>query len=244
MKLMDDDCPLCRAMGPVPEDWELYKGQTERIEHDVDFYRDFCSDRPSLELYAGFGRVANRLAAAGVDLDVVEPWPELARFIQLPPSRKHLVDPGAFRPERRYERVFAALNALGDFEDEAELHRFLVNLGSCLTEDGSGCLSYLPAKAWRHATPTEFEVEGRKVTHMPGWDLSTRARGRGLWFDHYIVGDHEGLVYSRDLILHDDPVRLQHRLSAAGLRLEAVVRDQNRALAREKGWIDFIVKRT
>ena len=53
------------------ESWRLYKHHTESFLDDLNYYRSFCQGHKSLEMFAGFGRLANRLASVGIDIETI-----------------------------------------------------------------------------------------------------------------------------------------------------------------------------
>ncbi len=208
----------------------------------MEFYRAFCGRRPSLELFAGYGRVANPLVSRGVDLETVELSPSFARSINLPKDKNHVCSVLDFKPRRTFERVFAAYNSFCLLTDPADLARFFRNLRLWLSDGGRACLSYYSADHWADAVPGRFTLEGRIVEYTPRWDLSERRRGFGTWIDEYRVG-RRVVRHSYRVRLHEDHPKLAASLSRAGLKLDSVVRDFKKADVSEPGWLDFLISK-
>lgn len=213
--------------------WALYKAHTEHFLEDVESYADFCGSRRSLELFAGYGRVANPLTAAGVDLETVELSPSFARFIDLPRSKNHVCGVLDFRPRRKFERVFAAYNSFCLLSGPGDAERFFGLLRDWLTDDGVASLNYYSARHWKDAAGGDFLFEGRRVRYEPKWDLSRREDSVGRWIDEYRL---DGATVSHDYAvrLYEDRDALSGLLAQAGLRLKAVEEP-------EPGWLDFLI---
>ena len=223
------------------ESWEFYKAHTEAFIDDIQFYRDFCGNKKSLELFAGYGRVANRLISMGVDLETVELSANFAKQIALPSTRNHVADVLAFDPKRKFDRVYAAYNSFCLLTTDTAIDRFFKNLRGWLTDNGVACLSYYGVEFWKDAVPGEFDFGGRKIKYVPKWDLGQRGQGLGTWIDEY--HDQGRIVTHRyDVRLHEDPKALDSLLRSSGLRLTSVTKDFNQAQVSEPGWVDYIVQ--
>lgn len=224
------------------DSWWLYKGYTETFQDDVSFYRDFCRQHRSLELFAGYGRVANPLMRQGVDLETVELSPVFAKFINLPTARNHVCDVLCFQPTETFGRIFAAYNSFCLLTEPAQQARFFRNLRLWLSDGGRASLSYYSADHWKDAVPGEFTFEDQKIAYIPKWDLSERRQGFGTWIDEYHFG-RRVVQHTYRVKLHEDPRILETSLAPAGLKLHSIVRDFQRKSVSEPGWIDFIVEK-
>ena len=222
------------------ESWRLYKHHTESFLDDLGYYRGFCKGYKSLEMFAGFGRLANRLCEEGVDLETIELSAEFSSLIRLPQEKKHIGDVTQVVLPRRFERIFAAYNSFCLLTEDRQLHAFFRNIAAMLADDGLVSLSYYHPDFWGDAVALDLMIDGTKVKYEPSFDLSDRKARRAVWQDKYTFGDQ--------VVHHEYPVRVFESdedllpfLEASNLRLIDKVLDFNSANVSEPGWVDYII---
>jgi len=223
--------------------WELYKAHTESFADDIKYYCEFAGGYKTLELFAGYGRIANQLLSHQQYLEVVEIEPEFAKFIDLQASRKHVCDVLTFEPSHYFERVFAAYNSFCLFVDEADIFRFFQLLDSYLVAGGRASLSYYHPDYWSDAIGYAFEYEGVMIDYVPSFDLSMRETDRtGIWIDSFHYGE-QTIVHEYKTKVYETPKDVEKYLDGTSLTLINVVHDFNQKEVEEPGWQDFIFEK-
>lgn len=222
--------------------WALYKAQTEGFTDDIDYYARFTGQHPTLELFAGFGRVANPLLERGVPLETVEINADFAKSIRLPPERSHVCDVLDFIPAAPVSRVFAAYNSFCLLREEALVERFFAQVGAFLCKGGQASLNYYHPDYWADAVEETFDYAGQAVHYMPGFDLSERKTGLGVWIDTYHIGD-EIISHRYETRIYESALDIEPFLAGTGLRLIGEIENFNNNEVKEPGWIDFLLEK-
>jgi len=222
------------------DSWRLYKEHTENFIDDLDYYLNFCSGKKSLELFAGFGRISNKLVNEGVDLETIELSSAFSEFINLPASKKHVGDVVDVVLPNRFDRIFAAYNSFCLLTEDHQLATFFLNVAQMLSKDGLVSLSYYHPDLWEESLPLKLKVSGVDVSYEPSFDLSKRSEKKAIWRDVYSLQGKS--------IKHEYPVRIFENdndlikfLEPAKLRIIDKVVDFNNPEVSEPGWIDFIL---
>lgn len=222
------------------ESWQLYIHHTEGFNDDLDYYRNFCKGKKSLELFAGYGRLTNQLLRDGIDIETIELSPEFAKLIALPAEKNHIGDVTQVVLPQRFERIFAAYNSFCLLTEDSQLHAFFRNMSKMLAADGEISLSYYHPDFWSDAVSTNMSIDGRSVTYEPSFDLTRRNSKRAVWRDKYI--------FDEKILVHEYPVRIFETdedllpfLQAANLRIARKIRDFNNQIVSEPGWVDYLI---
>lgn len=103
------------------ESWKLYKAQSETFIDDQEYYYNFCKNYKTLEMFAGYGRLTNFLAAKKVDIQIVELEREFAKFINIDPERKHIQDILSFTSSSKFQRIIAGYNSFCLFTKDDDI---------------------------------------------------------------------------------------------------------------------------
>ena len=222
------------------ESWHLYKLQTESFKDDLEYYRNFCKGKKSLELFAGYGRLTNQLLLDGVDLETIELSMDFAQLINLSSERNHIGDVTQLVLPKKFERIFAAYNSFCLLTEDSQLYSFFKNISKMLSSGGEVSLSYYHPDFWGEALSTSMSINGRLVSYEPSFDLRGRNAKRAVWRDKY--------VFDSKTIEHEYPVRIFETdddllpfLDAANLRIVQKIRDFNNPKVSEPGWVDYLI---
>ena len=222
------------------ESWRLYKHHTENFADDLEYYRTFCKNRDSLELFAGYGRITNHLAEAGVNIETIELSNEFSSLIKIQEHKKHVGDVTKVVLPKKFERIFAAYNSFCLLTTDSQLQSFFKNLSDMLSQNGLISLSYYHPDFWEEAVSSKFKYEEHIVSYEPTFDLSGRAEKKAVWKDVYVINSRK--------ILHEYPVRIfeSHEdllpfLKPNNLRIVSVVENFNNPEISEPGWIDYLI---
>jgi hypothetical protein len=225
--------------------WALYKAHTESFDDDIEFYAQFINGYHALELFAGFGRVANRLLAKGHSIETVEILGEFANFINLPSTLNHVCSVLTYKPMQKFKRIYAAYNSFCLLTKDDEISLFFRNLSDWLEPGGLIALSYYHTNVWQDATGKEsqFILDNQQITCIHDCDLSKRYSDNiGVWIDRYKHND-ETKTFSYVTRVYETPKDLIPFAENAGLKLSDVVVDFNNPNISEPGWIDFIFEK-
>jgi hypothetical protein len=221
------------------ESWRLYKHHTENFLDDLEYYRSFCFGKTSLELFAGFGRITNKLSKDGIDLETIELSPEFSNSIMLPASKKHIGDVTKIVLPRKFDRIFAAYNSFCLLTEDHQLYSFFDNISKMLADDGLISLSYYHPDYWDDAVPLQLTIDGVVVDYEPSFDLSKSNEKKALWKDKYL--------FQGKVVQHEYPVRIfdEHDLrkfvEKSNLKIVDKVLNFNNSNISEPGWIDYII---
>lgn len=222
------------------ESWSLYKHHTESFTDDISFYREFCAGHSSLELFAGFGRLANVLFREGIDIETIELSPEFSVFIDVPENKKHVGDVTKTVLPKKFDRIFAAYNSFCLLTDEDQLHLLFKNIATMLAKDGVVALNYYHPDFWGEAVAHDLFIDGKRVSYEPSFDLSQRKLKRAVWRDKY--------RFEGQLVEHEYPVRIFETdddllpfLESNSLRIIDKVFNFNNPDVSEPGWVDYLI---
>jgi hypothetical protein len=222
------------------ESWEIYKAHSEVFVDDFKYYFDFCQGHESLELFAGYGRVANHLIEKGIDLTTVELSPEFSKLINLPEEKRIAGDVLEYAPDKKFKRIFAGYNSFCLFSKEEDIQKFFDKLATWLDDDGLASLNYYSTDHWADAVAYDFDYKGQTINYVPSWDLSKKSEKIGKWVDIYKIGEQE-LTHDYTVRVYEDESDLLPFLDRAGLKLVDTVKEFNLEEIMEPGWIDYIV---
>jgi SAM-dependent methyltransferase len=191
-------------------------------------------------MFAGFGRLANRLASVGIDIETIELSPDFSSLIQIPQTKRHVGDVTNLVLPRKFERIFAAYNSFCLLTEDQQLQSLFKNIESMLAVGGLVSLSYYHPDFWGDSVALDLVIDGTKVRYEPSFDLSERKLKKAIWRDKYTFGN--------EVVLHEYPVRIFDRdedlipfLKANNLRIVDKVVDFNTANVSEPGWVDYVI---
>jgi len=227
------------------DSWQLYKAHTESFCDDIEFYSKFIGHNKALELFAGFGRVTNRLLELGHDLETVEINASFAKFINLSLEKNHITDVLIFESGYKFKRIFAAYNSFCLFADEADIEKFFWRVGELLEVGGKIALNYYHPNYWSEAASSSFEFMGKKVDYLSSFNLSKRYTKRiGIWIDKFYIED-QLFEHKYTTRVYEYEKELLPYLKKNQLRLDDVVNNFNKSENEitEPGWIDFVLEK-
>jgi hypothetical protein len=225
------------------ESWALYKAQTESFVDDIGYYSQFVNNHHALELFAGYGRVANPLVKMGRSLETVEIQPAFAQFINLPPSRNHVCDVLEFHPAQKFTRIFAAYNSFCLFIEPAAITRFFHLLDQWLQPGGKISLSYYHPDHWPDAAAFEFDFGGEIVKYTPDFDLSKRKSEKiGTWIDQFIIKGKQ-IRHQYITKVYESAADLEPYLKFTNLNIVEIINNFNMDYISEPGWTDYILEK-
>jgi hypothetical protein len=228
--------------------WQFYKAQSEGFVEDQEYYYDFCKNQKTLDLFAGYGRLTNFLAAHDIDIEIVEIENEFAKFINIDASKKHIQDVLTFTSTTPFDRIIAGWNSFCLLTKEEDIKKFFSRVDSLLVPGGYASLNYFNTSYWKDAPSGELLIDGIKINYVPSYDLSKAKEGYGLWFDDYEFID-SGKTEKRRF---EYPVRVYENTDALlpfceHTSLELIDVIENFGLEKDKisepGWIDYVFKK-
>lgn len=225
---------------------ELYKAHTESLEDDVDFYFDFCQEKQTLELFAGFGRVTNKLIAKGCDIETVELDPFMAVFIDLPEHKNHIGDVREFTSGKRFDRIFAAYNSFPLLTDDEDIRLFFSSMSELLDVGGKLALNVYHPNWWENAVDYPLTIGDGTVRYSSGYNLERRYTDKiAQWHDHYDLPDGDRQTISHTIRLYENSADFTPYLKGVELRHIDTVINYNRPEHElvEPGWVDFIFQK-
>lgn len=225
------------------ESWEIYKHHSEGFDLDFDYYLNFCKGYTTLELFAGYGRLANPLHKAGVDIETVEMEPNFTKYIQLPLYKNHICNVLKFKSEHKFERIIAGYNSFCLLTEDVDIELFFTKLDSLLEESGKVSLSYYHQNAWE-AEPDykqSFNYKGHEVVYLPSCDLSEEQRNKGLWIDRYKSNEFD-ISFKYPTRLYEDEKSLIPYLKNTKLEVTDVIHGYNKK-PPSLGWIEFVLQK-
>jgi cyclopropane fatty-acyl-phospholipid synthase-like methyltransferase len=231
-------------MNHYENSWELYKQHSESFVDDLAYYLDFCRGKRTLEMFAGYGRVANYLVENGVEVDTIELSKDFSSHIRLDASRRHVGDVSKLVLARTFERIVACYNSICLLTSDESLVDFFKNVDAMLEPGGQASLSYYHPNAWTSVTGHTFDFKGQQVSYEPSYDLSQRAQGRGVWIDTYRFGGSES-VFRYPVRIVESFADLEPYVRGTQLSLDRIVKDYSNPNISEPGWLDYVfVKRS
>lgn len=225
------------------DSWGLYKAHSEIFKVDLNYYLNFCKGFRALDLFAGYGRLTNRLIEEGIDVESVELESTFSEFINLPKEKKHVCSVLEFTTIKPFERVIAGYNSFCLLKKEEEIRAFFSRLHSWLTNDGLASISYYHTDFWSYVKGYSFEHNGNVIKYQPYYDLSEIDKGRGVWVDEYYEENGVKHRYEYPVRVYQRTEDLQPFIKDAGLKLVEVIYDYNEPNLPEPGWIEFVLKK-
>lgn len=230
------------------ESWQFYKAQSEGFTEDQEYYYNFCKNHKTLDLFAGYGRLANFLVERNVDVEIVEIEKEFAKFIKIAASKKHIQDVLTFTSTTQFARIIAGWNSFCLFTKEEDIKKFFSQINSLLAPGGYASLNYFDTSYWKDAPSGELIIDDIKINYAPSYDLSKAKEGFGLWIDEYEFIQSNKTEKRR----FEYPVRVYEHHNAiipfykhTSLKLVDVV--ENFGLKKEEisepGWLDYVFKK-
>lgn len=220
----------------------LYKAHSEFFNDDFEYYRNFCNGFRTLELFAGYGRLANQLVRGGTDIEVVEIDPEFASFIRLPTNKKHVCNVLDFVAEKPFERVVAGYNSFCLLTKDDEISLFFKKLDSFLVHGGRTSLSYYDHRAWGEAAAYTFQFNGKEVQYIPSFDLSKLEQNIGVWIDQE-KGDGIDSRVEYTTRIYQNQDSLLKFLGGTKLTLMDTIKNYNKTDILEPGWIEYVFEK-
>ena len=228
--------------------WQFYKAQSEAFDEDLQYYYDFCKNQKTLDLFAGYGRLTNFLAARNIDIEIVEIENDFAKFINIDPSKKHIQDVLAFTSPSPFDRIIAGWNSFCLLTKDNDIKKFFSIVDTLLIPGGYASLNYFDTNYWKDAPSGALTIDGIRISYVPSYDLSKAKEGHGVWFDDYEFTQSGSLEKRR----FEYPVRVYENADALTqffqhTSLELVDAVENFGLAKdeisEPGWIDYVFKK-
>jgi|GEM_PF-1474494 hypothetical protein len=224
--------------------WEVYKAHSELFDDDFDYYLNFCKGKKTLELFAGYGRLANYLSCQGVDIECVELESNFAKFIDLAQDKVHVCSVLDFKPASKFDRIVVGYNSFCLLIRREEILLFFKKLASWLVSGGKVALSYYDHNAWQNTPGHYFNFRGKKIEYIPGYDLTKRNEKRGVWIDEY-KNEELGIDFK-----HTYPLRLYEGrddilpfIEMTGLTLIEEIKDYNKKDISDSGWIEYVFEK-
>ena len=137
-----------KNMSLYKESWLLYKSLTEDVNFDIDYYQSLIKGR-TLELFAGFGRVVNRLENKE-NIIAVELEEQFIPYIQLPSDKIYCGNVLDISSNKfgKFDTIFAAYNSFCLLTEHKDIDLFFAMLASVLSDNGKISLSYSDHTKW------------------------------------------------------------------------------------------------
>jgi hypothetical protein len=228
--------------------WIFYKAQSEGFIEDQEYYYNFCKDHTTLDLFAGYGRLANFLVNRGTNVEIVEIEHEFAKFINIDASKKHIQDVLTFSTKHKFERIIAGWNSFCLLTKNDDIKIFFSQLDTLLVSGGYASLNYFDTSYWKDAPSGELLIDGIKICYVPSYDLSRAKDGYGLWIDEYEfinAGKIEKRRFEYPVRVYENVLSLLPFYQHTSLELVNIV--NNFGLAKDKisepGWLDYVFKK-
>jgi SAM-dependent methyltransferase len=225
------------------ESWRLYKAHSERCHEDHAYYLDFCKGFKSLEIFAGYGRVTNFLAANKVDIAAVELEPEFAKFIEITKDKNHVADVLHFEAPEAFQRVMAAYNSFCLLTREEDIKKFFQQINSWLVKGGRASLSYYHPDYWINNQEDHFEYEGQRIRYVAKNDASKRKQKRGVWIDEYHIGDQK-IQFEYPIRVYENKEDLLPFLAGTDLVIVDIVQDYRNKNISDPGWVEYVLQKS
>lgn len=229
-------------MNLYAESWKLYKAHSESFLDDLQYYMEFCKGYRSLEIFAGYGRLTNLIAESGSDIECLELSPDFSKHILLPESRKHVCDVLKFDSNTQYQRIFAGYNSFCLLNSADKQRAFFRILEEILTDDGKISLSYYHPDYWHLDQPSEFLLDGNKITCSPSFDLSDREHKQAVWIDSY-TWEGGSCEHRYPVYVIENQEELEALISPTSLTIEKVIFNYNNEKLKGQGWVEYLLKR-
>lgn len=218
--------------------WDLYKLQSESFKDDFEYYYKLCREHRTLELFAGYGRLTNFLAARGVDIEAVELEKEFVTYINLPEHKKHIIDVLKFTNEKTYERIIAGYNSFCLLLEDVQIREFFHLMNSKLEKNGILSLSYYPIQAWKEVNSETIIKNNIEYQYSCEFDFSNADEKIAIWIDKY-ENSNTSLKFEYPTRIYHSDQELITFLHGTTLELKDVVEDYNCNL-EDKGWIEYV----
>lgn len=221
--------------------WELYKKHTETFHADFDYYFELCKNKTTLELFAGYGRLANYLHEKNIDIETVEIQPEFAQFIAMPQEHVHVCDVLDFHSSKKYQRIIAAYNSFCLITKNTDIYKMFSIIDSLLCENGIVSLSYYDHNFWEGDYEEVFTLDGNQVIYNPTCDLSARNVKIGKWIDRYQINS-QSFDFPFVTRIYEDINDLLPFIEHTNLELIEVIKDYHKQDIFP-GWLEFVLKK-
>lgn len=223
------------------ESWELYKLHSELFREDYDYYYDFCYGYKTLEIFAGYGRLANYLIKNKVDIETVELEKNFAKYINLPSEKNYICDILEFAPNKSYERIIAGYNSFCLFLEDEKIHKFFERLDNLANHGAQVSLSYFPINAWRESPEQILHFKNTEVRYRSIFDFSKSNQNIAVWIDEYVIQDK---VYKYDypVRVYSTPDEVMRFAKNTNLELINIIDDYNKNI-EDTGWKEFVFQK-
>ena len=223
--------------------WELYKEHSSIFVDDLPYYLELTRGHSTLEMFAGYGRIANFLNKQGVDVETVELSPEFSDCIELPQQKRHVADVTKFRLGRQFARIIAGYNSICLLTEAAAQIAFFSNVAAMLETGGLVSLSYYHPDAWAGATGHDFTFKGEVIRYVPTYELGKRAEKQGTWVDTYRFSDQE-LTFKYPVRIFETAADFAPFLLDTGLRLIDKIMNYNNPNISDPGWQEYLFEKS
>ncbi len=224
--------------------WKLYKAHSELFVEDLSYYANFCQGKVTLELFAGYGRVANYLYELGVDIECVELEERFSNCIILPSEKIHTLDVLDFRPNTLYERIIGAYNSFCLLTDEESVRRFFNLISDWLIPYGRASFSYYNHEYWRQSQGCVFKLGDDDIKYISDFDFSEISSNQAIWIDNYInLNSGEQYKHEYPVKIYKDDSDVIGFLENTNLRLVDKVIDYNIENISDPGWVEYVFEK-
>lgn len=222
--------------------WRLYKKESESFLQDLNYYTDFCRGKTCLEMFSGYGRLANHIKDISLSLDCVELEGNFTQFINLPKENIFIQDILKFKPKRKYERIYAGYNSFCLLTNDSDIHKFFKNLSEWISDDGKISLSYYDYNFWEETPGSNFKIDGKDCAYKPSYK-KVNSSSIAIWIDNFYL--NETIVkFEYPVRVYNDPSEVVRFLGQHQLELVDVILDYNETSLKGSGWVEYVIKKS
>lgn len=225
--------------------WQFYKIESQEFSDDFDYYKNLCRNKNVLELFAGYGRLANQLKSISNKIVCVELEKNFKDFIDIPKNNIHICDVLKFNTTEKFERIIAGYNSFTLLLKDEDILKLLKNIHSWLTMDGIASLSYYNYETWSPSEKKEVSLGGNNYIYSSNFIKDKEKPNIGIWIDAYSNTDTGEIIQFDYPVRIYDPIHNEIVKFSDGVNLELidVVHNYGNKNESETEWFEYVFKK-
>lgn len=225
--------------------WEFYRIESQDFSDDFDYYKNLCRNKTVLELFSGYGRLANQLMSIVSKMVCIELEKKFTDFINIPKNDIHICDVLKFNTTEKFERIIAGYNSFTLLLKDEDVLKLFKNIHSWLTADGIASLSYYNYETWSPSEKKEISLGDDGYIYSSNLIKNKGKSNIGIWVDTY------SNINTGEIMQFDYPVRIyesSHNEIAkfsnlAKLELIDIVKNYGNKNESETEWLEYVFKK-
>jgi hypothetical protein len=224
--------------------WALYKLESEGFDDDFGYYKQFCNNKDTLELFAGYGRLSNYLKNYTSRLECVELEKHFSNHINLPTQLVHTLDVLQFKPKRKYERIIAGYNSFALIVEDDKIKQFFKNLADWLQPGGMVSLSYYDYRHWQISPQKILSTTNATYHYVSRFEPLNLKTKSAVWIDIYTDNEtKKSIQFKYPVRVYKNQTEIKNYLAGSDIKLIKTIENYSIKNIKDAGWIEYVFKK-